>query len=182
MQLSTAAIGWVVLFVFFLMSKSSSLYQHSLQQHSTHEQSASRDQLAPVPVDDPVVWEYFTTLSDQDFAETANLFADDGILYAPFSEQAQGPEAIADYLNREAKGMRIHPVRCTINSLEDGDRLVDVVGKVETVLFWVNVGWQFHINEQSKISSVRVKLLASLEELLNLKHKSTSLQPDPQAD
>jgi hypothetical protein len=64
-----------------------------------------------------------------------------------------------------------------------------VVGKVETPLFDVNVGWNFELNSNSEINSVkihpsakpcygvgllagRVKLLAKLEELLKFNNST----------
>jgi hypothetical protein len=112
---------------------------------------------------------YFTSLNAQDFLITASLFAEDGVMYPPFEEGIVGTEAIANYLEKEAKGMKFFP----------GDRVeqiqvtenfeYQVFGQVETPLFGVNVGWTFVLNPNAKIVSVKIKLLAKLEELLKLK-------------
>jgi hypothetical protein len=112
---------------------------------------------------------YFTSLNAQNFLITASLFAEDGVMYPPFEEAIIGKEAIANYLEKEAKGMKFFP----------GDRVeqiqvtenfeYQVLGKVETPLFGVNVGWTFVLNTNAKIVSVKIKLLAKLEELLKLK-------------
>ena len=118
---------------------------------------------------EPTICRYFETFNAQDFQATASLFAPDGALYPPFEAAVVGQEAIADYLSREAKGMKTLPQQETIRHLENGSTEYRVMGKVLTSLFSVNIAWDFVVDSQSQIVSVQVKLLAALEELLKLK-------------
>lgn len=123
-------------------------------------------------ITNPAVLRYFETLNAGDFAATANLFADDGVLHAPFEEPIIGKSSIATYLKTEARGMQIQPQQSVSKILEDGQVEVQVSGRVETSVFGINVGWRFVFNSHQQILSVTVKLLASPQELLNLRpHK-----------
>lgn len=137
---------------------------------TTHALSLSTVDITEV--DDPVILRYFETLNTGDFEATAELFADDGVLLPPFEEPVVGPGAIAIYLTNEAKGFTLHPQQGTRHALESGDIEFQIVGKVQTPLFTVNVGWQFILNPQAKILLAKIKLLASMKELLNLQQKS----------
>lgn len=128
---------------------------------------------------DPVIETYVHTLNAGDFQATADLFVDDGVLYAPFTDPIEGREAIAHYLSVEARGMQLFPEAVQEGpSTEEtrdaragsgGDRQYELLGKVQTSMFTVNVSWLFHLSADSRIRSVRVKLLASLKQLLPLK-------------
>ncbi|VXD22766.1 Nuclear transport factor 2 [Planktothrix serta PCC 8927] len=114
---------------------------------------------------------YFESFNDEDFVTTASLFIPQGKLYAPFAELITGQEAIQNYLETEAKGMKLKPNTAQIKILENGQQVVQVLGNVQTVLFSVNVGWQFlltELTEQGEIEEVTIKLLASAQELLGL--------------
>ncbi len=117
----------------------------------------------------PAVLGYFETLNAGDFEATANLFAEDGVLRAPFEEPIIGKSSIATYLKTEARGMQLEPQQGISQILEDGQIEVQVSGRVQTSAFGVNVGWLFVLNSHQKILSVTVKLLASPQELLNLR-------------
>ncbi|UNU25500.1 nuclear transport factor 2 family protein [Microcoleus vaginatus] len=117
----------------------------------------------------PAVLQYFETLNAGDFEATANLFADDGVLHAPFEEPIIGSISIATYLKKEARGMQLEPQECVSQILEDDQVEVQVSGRVQTSAFGVNVGWLFLLNSEQQILSVTVKLLASPQELLNLR-------------
>jgi len=123
-------------------------------------------------ITNPAVLRYFETLNAGDFAATANLFADDGVLHAPFEEPIIGKSSIATYLKTEARGMQLQPQQGVSKILEDGQVEVQVSGRVQTSVFGINVGWRFVLNSHQQILSVTVKLLASPQELLNLRsHK-----------
>ncbi|MBE9016802.1 nuclear transport factor 2 [Chroococcidiopsis sp. CCALA 051] len=111
---------------------------------------------------------YFDTLNTENYQACANLFATDGVMYPPFEEGIVGREAIASFLQREAQGMKLEPERGISQSVE-GDLEVQVVGKVQTPLFGVNVSWFFLLNSQQEIAATKIKLLASPQELLSLK-------------
>lgn len=113
---------------------------------------------------------YFQSLNAGDFDSTAALFAPDGMMYAPFESGLVGSSAIASYLQQEALGLRAEPHQGIIESHEENDLVqFRVNGKVQMPLFGVNVSWLFVLNTQQQIVSVTVKLLASPQELLNLR-------------
>ena len=120
----------------------------------------------------PAVVRYFETLNAGDFEATADLFAGDGVLHAPFEEPIIGKSSIATYLKTEARGMQLEPQQGISQILQDDQVQVQVNGRVQTSAFGVNVGWLFVLNSHQEILSVTVKLLASPQELLNLRsHK-----------
>jgi hypothetical protein len=120
-------------------------------------------------IDEPIVYRYFQTLNAGEFQETAGLFSEGGVLIAPFEEGITGREAIEKYLNEEARGLLAYPRQGTREILENGSISIVVAGKVQTPLFGVNVRWTFQLTPESEIASVEVKLLASPQELLNLR-------------
>jgi hypothetical protein len=120
----------------------------------------------------PTVLRYFETLNAGDFEATANLFAEDGVLHAPFEEPIIGRISIATYLKTEARGMQLEPQQGVSEILEDGSVEVQVSGRVQTSAFGINVAWLFLLNSEQKILSVTVKLLASPQELLTLRSQT----------
>ena len=134
------------------------------KQSAASEPASFADRLS-----EPTICRYFETFNVQDFQATASLFAPDGELHPPFEAAVVGQAAIADYLKREAKGMKALPQQETIRHLENGSIEYRVIGKVLTSLFSVNIAWDFVVDPQLQIFSVQVKLLAALEELLKLK-------------
>jgi hypothetical protein len=120
----------------------------------------------------PTVLRYFETLNAGDFEATANLFAEDGVLHAPFEEPIIGRMSIATYLKTEARGMQLEPQQGVSQILEDGNVEVQVSGRVQTSAFGINVAWLFLLNSDQKLLSVTVKLLASPQELLNLRSQT----------
>ena len=125
----------------------------------------------------PAILRYFETLNAGDFEATANLFADDGVLHAPFEEPIIGKSSIATYLKTEARGMQLEPQQGISKILEDGTVEVQVSGRVQTSAFGINVGWLFLLNAHQEILAVTVKLLASPQELLNLRpHKNFNVE------
>ncbi|HHP7245028.1 MAG TPA: ketosteroid isomerase family protein [Elainellaceae cyanobacterium] len=120
-------------------------------------------------ISDLGIYRYFEMLNAEDYSSAAALFTTDGALLPPFEEPVVGREAIAHYLATEAAGMRLHPSQGTLERLEDGNTQYHITGKVQTSMFGVNVAWFFIFNPQSDIVSVRVKLLAAPQELLNIR-------------
>ncbi len=115
------------------------------------------------------IQQYFECLNGSEFEAASFLFAEEGQLLPPFEEPIIGPEAIAAYLEAEAKGMKLHPRPEFQEWVEEETRQLEVTGKVETAFFKVNVCWLFALNSEAEILRVRVKLLASLKELVNLR-------------
>lgn len=117
----------------------------------------------------PTVLRYFETLNAGDFEATAALFALNGQMYPPFESSLEGPEAIATYLHAEAQGLKLFPRQGVIEPLENGESQARVSGQVQTSWCGVNVSWLFILNQAGKIVSATIKLLASPQELLNLR-------------
>lgn len=113
--------------------------------------------------------QYFKRLNEGEFELVSELFAPEGELRPPFEEPVVGREAIAAYLEVEAKGMKLYPRWEFQESVEALNRHFEIRGQVETAFFKVNVAWLFVLNPGAEILSVRVKLLASLKELVNLR-------------
>jgi hypothetical protein len=118
---------------------------------------------------EPVILRYFETLNAGDFQATAALFAENGTLKPPFEDPLIGPEAIAAYLEAEAQGMKLAPRQGIVETLADDQTQIQISGKVQTRFFGVNVSWQFILNTESEIIAATIKLLASPQELLNLR-------------
>ncbi|OKH23468.1 nuclear transport factor 2 [Hydrococcus rivularis NIES-593] len=129
----------------------------------------STTQFSIKEITEPVIVSYFETLNAGDFEATASLFAAEGALCPPFESPIVGREAIANYLKTEAQGLQLYPLEGIAEGLEDGLTEFQIQGKVQTPLFGVNVAWQFIVNAAKEILSVEVKLLASLEELVQMR-------------
>ncbi|AFZ37104.1 water-soluble carotenoid protein [Stanieria cyanosphaera PCC 7437] len=123
-------------------------------------------------ITNPTILDYFNTINQEEFIETANLFNENGVLYAPFESPLEGKQAIASYLEKEAKDMKLEPKQGISENLADNLELIKVTGKVHTSLFSVNVRWEFTINSSQQLEAVKIKLLASPQELLKLNVKA----------
>lgn len=115
---------------------------------------------------------YFETMNAGAYEHTAALFTADGEMRAPFEAPVKQPD-IAAYLKKEARSMILHPRRAeplTGYPAEDplSEYDVKVAGAVRTPLFSVNVAWLFALQDDA-IRVVRIKLLASPQELLHLR-------------
>ncbi|HAA29813.1 MAG TPA: nuclear transport factor 2 [Cyanobacteria bacterium UBA8553] len=132
-------------------------------------QFGSITDLAIEGITEPVVLRYFETMNAGDYEATAALFADTGVMHPPFEEPISGKDAIATYLQVEAKGMQLLPNKGIAETLEDDQTHIQVTGKVQTSVFGVNVSWIFILNPEREILSARIKLLASPQELLSLR-------------
>jgi hypothetical protein len=120
-------------------------------------------------ITEPTIFQYFELLNAGEFDAGSQLFAAEGVMNAPFESPIVGPEAIAAYLRQEAKGMMLLPRQGVKESLDNDCVQVQVAGKVQTPWFSVNVSWLFNLDAQQKILAATVKLLASPQELLNLR-------------
>lgn len=112
---------------------------------------------------------YFQTLNAGEFQLTSLLFADDGVMYPPFDSGIVGKGAIATYLQEEAENLQAFPRQGISQTLENGETKIQITGKVQTSWCSVNVMWLFILNQQQKIASLEIKLLASPQELLALR-------------
>ena len=137
--------------------------------HPVTPQFASIADLTIEGITEPVVLRYFETMNAGDYEATTALFADTGAMHPPFEEPIEGKEAISTYLKAEAKDMQLFPTKGIAEILEDDQTQVQVIGKVQTPLFGVNVSWIFVLNPEQEILTARIKLLASPQELLSLR-------------
>ncbi|MGD1918161.1 MAG: nuclear transport factor 2 family protein [Pleurocapsa sp.] len=128
-------------------------------------------------IEEPVITNYFLTINQENFLETAALFAENGELKAPFEQPITCRKAIASYLTKEAKGMQLLPQQATSEINKNNFKQIKVTGKVKTSLFRVNVAWHFCINQDGEIITVIIKLIASPQELLGLKQAKADLCP-----
>jgi Nuclear transport factor 2 (NTF2) domain len=119
-------------------------------------------------LDEPTILSYFQALNVGDFEATADLFATDGVMRPPFESDISGRDAIVNYLNKEAKGIKTYPNQGIIEATDDGQYQILVSGKAETSWCGVNVSWVFILNGRKQIIYTRIKLLASPQELLKL--------------
>ena len=120
---------------------------------------------------EPSVERYFESFNAGDFETTATLFAVDGQLQPPFEDPITGTAAIAAYLQAEAEGMQAYPKAIELEPSADQRRRVIVRGQVTATVFKVNAAWIFDLNEANQIQWVRIKLLASMQELLSLRRE-----------
>ncbi|MDB9304902.1 nuclear transport factor 2 family protein [Nodularia spumigena CS-591/12] len=118
---------------------------------------------------EPTIRRYFETLNAGEFAATAVLFADDGVMHPPFESGIVGQEAIAIYLQQEAENIQACPRQGIVETLENDQIQFQVTGKVQTSWCSVNVTWYFILNRQRQISNAKIKLLGSPQELLALR-------------
>ncbi len=132
------------------------------------EQSANTE-LVITGITESVIVDYFETMNAGNYQATAALFAETGVMQPPFAEPITGQEAIANYLQTEAKGMQLAPQQGLSEISENTQIQIQVSGKVQTPVFGVNVSWIFILNPQQEIIFTKVKLLASPQELLNLR-------------
>jgi hypothetical protein len=116
-----------------------------------------------------VILQYFETLNTGDFQATSQLFARDGALIPPFEPGVIGPAAIAAYLEQEAKGLTLEPQHGVSTLLDNGCTEFLISGKVHTPWFSVNVSWLFILSPTQEIFITKVRLLASLQELIHLR-------------
>lgn len=125
-------------------------------------------------VEEPVLSQYFTALNAGEFEAVSQLFAVDGTLQPPFDELLAGRDAIAAYLEKEAQGFLLQPQSGALVQQDNSYTEYEILGKVETPWFSVNVGWNFILSPTKEISFAKVKLLASLKELLPLRDAAKS--------
>ena len=120
---------------------------------------------------EPAILRYFETLNAGEFQTTAALFADDGVMYPPFESGFVGREAIALYLQEEAEKIKACPHQGIVETLENDHIQFQITGKVQTSWCGVNVAWLFVLNQQRQITTAKIKLLASPQELLSLRRE-----------
>ena len=136
----------------------------------THTEVQTEHPIVIEGIEESEIANYFVTINREDFDATASLFAEDGKMLAPFEKPIVGREKIAAYLTKEATGMKLLPQQGILETEDEIERY-KVLGKVRTSLFSVNVAWYFTLNSNNQLTSARIKLLASPQELLGLQSK-----------
>lgn len=121
----------------------------------------------------PLVARYFDYLNGGNLAATAALFGDRGAMQPPFEEPIVGAEEILAYLQDQAVRMKLAPDESQTEPLEEGRTGIWVRGIAQTPLFEVNVAWYF-VLEGDRLVYLRIKLLASPEELVMLRNQGNS--------
>jgi hypothetical protein len=125
----------------------------------------SIDGIAEIPI-----LAYFTLLNQNEFRCAAALFSTEGCLQPPFDQLIQGREAIAKYFEKESKGMQFCPrFGEKLDGNTDYNQFV-IQGVVETSLFTVSIKWLMRLNSVKEITTVEVRLLDSLSDLLIIKN------------
>ncbi len=124
-------------------------------------------------VTEPAPLRYIEAMNRDDFDAAVALFEPNGALQPPFQKPIVGYEAIAAYMRAEAQGLNMLPQLGITEVRPDGSKQIRITGKVQTPWFGVNVAmniaWRFAINPEGKIFFVAIDMLASPEELLNLR-------------
>ena len=120
-------------------------------------------------IQEPIVYNYFSSLNESDCDGVSELFAVDGWLHPPFEKVIAGRAAICKYLQTEAKGVEAFPKSGTSVDTPDGATVYQIAGHVKVSMFTINVGWSIELNNDREIAAVKVNLLAELQDLLPLK-------------
>lgn len=124
-------------------------------------------------ITEPAVLGYIEAMNADKFDAAIALFTPDGALQPPFQKPIVGHEAIAKYMREEAQGLNMMPKQGISEVLPDGSKQLKITGVVQTPWFGVTVGmniaWRFLINPQGKIFFVAIDMLASPQELMNLR-------------
>ena len=116
-----------------------------------------------------VIHNYFLTLNENKFEEFAALFSPDGVLFPPFESAIVGRDAICQYLQTTGIEVKAFPQSGTVQPENNGITVYQISGNVKTSYFTVNVVWIIELNAEQKIVSAKIKLLATLEDLLRFK-------------
>ena len=122
---------------------------------------------------EPAVLGYIEAMNADKFDAAIALFTPDGALQPPFQKPIVGQEAIAKYMREEAQGLNMMPQQGICEVQPDGSKQLKITGVVQTPWFGVTVGmnisWRFLINPDGKIFFVAIDMLASPQELMNLR-------------
>jgi hypothetical protein len=120
-------------------------------------------------IQEPIIYNYFSSLNEGDFDGVADLFAVDGYLHPPFEKVITGRAAICKYLQAEARGIEVFPKSGTLVANLDGSIGYQIEGRVKVSIFVVNIRWSIELNAQHEIAGMKIELLADLQDLLMIK-------------
>lgn len=129
----------------------------------------NQDLLRIEDIPSQVIHDYFLTLNEYQFEEFAALFSPDGVLLPPFESAIAGRDAICQYLQTTGIEVKAFPQSGTIQPQNNGLTIYQISGNVKTSYFTVNVVWIIELNAEQQIVSAKIKLLATLEDLLRFK-------------
>lgn len=119
-------------------------------------------------ISDSIIYEYFTRLNNAEFTAVIELFSEQGCLTPPFDKSLQGKGEILQYLEKEAKEIKSYPEQG--ETTQKGSLTgYQIQGTVEISGFVFNMEWFIQLNSDQKIMVVEVKIVASLEDLLDFK-------------
>ncbi len=113
---------------------------------------------------------YFETLNAGEFAATSQLFAIEGVMKPPFETPIVGRDAIAAYLKKEAPGLIAMPRSGISQKLSQNCTEFQITGTVQMLMLGVNVTWYFNLDAFGDLTFTQIKLNASPQELLKLRH------------
>ena len=124
-------------------------------------------------ITEPAVLGYIEAMNADKFEDAIALFTPEGALQPPFQKPIIGREAIAKYMREEAQGLNMMPQQGICEVQPDGSKQLKITGVVQTPWFGVTVGmnisWRFLINPEGQIFFVAIDMLASPQELMNLR-------------
>ena len=121
-------------------------------------------------INEPVVHDYFARFNQSDFAATSGLFSEQGSLKPPFEKVIKGRSAIAQYLAKEASGMKVFPTYVKTAMITQDYTQYQIKGKVKTTYFTVHTSWLINLNSIKEITLVEIQLLEKLDDLLAFKN------------
>lgn len=129
----------------------------------------NQDLLNIEDIQSQIIHNYFFTLNENNFEEFAALFSPDGVLFPPFESAIVGRAAIFQYLQTTGIEVKAFPQSGTVQPENNDITVYQISGNVKTSYFTVNVVWIIELNAEQQIISAKIKLLATLEDLLRFK-------------
>jgi hypothetical protein len=129
----------------------------------------NQDLLNIEDIQSQIIHNYFLTLNENKFEEFSALFSPDGVLFPPFESAIVGRDAICQYLQTTGIEVKAFPQSGTVQPENNGIRIYQISGNVKTSYFTINVVWIIEVNVEQQIVSAKIKLLATLEDLLRFK-------------
>lgn len=137
------------------------------------QKSVPRQKIRIEGIQDRTVLDYMENMNAFDFEGAVALFTEDGALQPPFEKPIVGQKNILAYMRDECYGLKLMPEQGVSKRVEEGFTQIKVTGKVKTPWFGdkvaIDLAWRFLLNPAGQIFFVAIDVLASPEELLNLK-------------
>ena len=134
-----------------------------------NQDPSNQDLLNIEDIQSQTICNYFLMLNENNFEGFAALFSTDGLLFPPFESAIVGKDAISQYLQTTGIDVKAFPECGTVQLGNDGITAYQISGNVKTSYFTVNVIWIIELNTEQQIVSAKIKLLATLQDLLHLK-------------